>query len=162
MNKLISLIMLVISSSVISQSEINQIVLNEGTQISAILMQDLNGKKASVGQLIDFELADHIIIKDHVVVKKGSKITGTITVAEKARGLGKKGKLSFSLDYLYLDNGKVVKLRSQIEKNLKGSGAYVAAGAVLVAPLALFIKGKNAKYKVGETFSAYVDQDVNL
>ena len=102
------------------------------------------------------------ILNGKVAVPKGSKITGSITEAQRSKGLGKKGKLSFNINYLYLENGKVVKLRNKIEKNLKGSGGVVDATAILVAPLALFIKGKNAKYKVGEVFDAFVNEDTEL
>jgi hypothetical protein len=76
--------------------------------------------------------------------------------------LGKKGKLSFSIDYLYLPEGQIVRLRSQVEKNLNGRGEAVAAGAILLTPAALFIRGKNAKYEQGEIFTAYVDEDTSL
>lgn len=97
-----------------------------------------------------------------MAIQKGAKITGTITEAERSKALGKKGKLAFSIDYMYLPNGKVVKLRSQIAKNLKGSGAAVAAGAVLLSPVALLFNGKNAKYEKGTVFNAYVDKDTVL
>lgn len=68
-----------------------------------------------------------------------------------------KGELAFSIEYLYLPNGNVIKLRNQVEKNLNGSGVGVAAGAILLTPLALFVRGKNAKYVTGDIFTAYVD-----
>jgi hypothetical protein len=107
-------------------------------------------------------LAEPIIINDKIVVAKGAKITGTVTEAEKAKALGKKGKLSFSIDYLYLSNGQVIKLRSSVKKNINGSGAAVAAGAILLSPVALLFNGKQAKYSEGEVFTAYVDKDYTL
>lgn len=162
MKNLAIILLLIFPTLLISQTESKTIMLPEGTIIKAALMQDLNGKKVSVGQTINFQLNDNVIMDSQVVLPKGSKITGTITEAQRSKALGKKGKLSFSIDYLYLANGKVVKLRSSNEKNLRGSGAIVATTAILVAPLALFIKGKNAKYESGEVFDAYVDKDIEL
>lgn len=162
MKNLAIVLLLILPSLLIAQTENTAMVLPEGTIVKAVLMQDLNGKKVSVGQTIDFELNDNVIMDSRVVLPKGAKITGTITEAQRSKALGKKGKLSFSIDYLYLSNGKVVKLRSTNEKNLRGSGAIVATTAILVAPLALFIKGKNAKYETGEVFEAYVDKDTEL
>jgi hypothetical protein len=143
-------------------SDTTHFLLPEGTLVKAIILDDISGKEVNVGQRIDFELNEDIIIQDKVAIHKGAKIAGTVTEAESSKALGKKGKLAFSIDYLYVPNGKIVKLRSQVEKNLKGSGAAIGAGAVLVSPVALLFHGKNAKYKKGDLFTAYVDKDVQL
>lgn len=145
-----------------AQKDTSGIILPEGTIIKAALLNDISGKEVSVGQNIDFELSDNIILNNKVAIAKGAKIVGTVTEAQRSKALGKKGRLAFSIDYLYLANGIVIKLRSQVEKNLKGSGAAVAAGAILLSPVALLFNGKNAKYEKGEVFTAYVDKEVKL
>lgn len=138
------------------------ITLNEGTIVKVALNDDISGKEVTVGQKINFSLSEDIIQGNFIVLRKGLKVVGTVTEAAKSKGLGKKGKLSFSIDYLYLENGKVVKLRSDITKKLNGSGALVATTAVLLTPLALFVKGKNAKYEKGEVFEAYIDENTTI
>jgi predicted RecA/RadA family phage recombinase len=133
--------------------------LSEGTVIKVALSEDLNGKNLSKGQKINFTTSGDIIVGDRVVVKEGLKVTGTITEAAKSGMLAKRGKLAFSIDYLYLPDGKVVKLTSDVSKAVKSSTGVVVATAVLLSPLALFIGGKNAKYKEGEVFEAYVKED---
>jgi hypothetical protein len=163
MKKIIAITLMLLPTYLWAQSDsTGALTLSEGTIIKAELTEALNGKSASVGETIPFVLADDIVLNNKVVVQKGAKITGTITEAERSKALGKKGKLAFSIDYMYLPNGKVVKLRSQIAKNLKGSGAAVAAGALLVSPVALLFNGKNAKYEKGIVFNAYVDKDTPL
>lgn len=132
--------------------------LPEGTVIKVSLSQDLNGKKLEVGQKINFLTNENVIVGDRVLVKEGLKVTGTITEAASSGMLAKRGKLAFSIDYLYLENGKVVKLTSNVKKEVKSSTGVVVASAVLLSPLALFIGGKNAKYEKGELFEAYVDE----
>jgi len=138
------------------------LLLQEGTVIKVAILQDINGRDVSVGQNVDFELSEDILIDNKVAVAKGAKVVGMVTEAERSKALGKKGKLAFSINYMYLPNGKIVKLRSQIEKNLKGSGAAVAAGAILVSPVALIFNGKNAKYAKGDVFTAYIDKEIML
>lgn len=138
------------------------IVLQQGTQIKCVLMQDLNGKNLEKGETINFELSDNIIINDFVAVPKGAKITGTVTEADESHSLGKKGKLSFNIDYLYLASGKIVKLKGEITKKLGGSGVAVATTAILLSPAALLFAGKNAKYKKGEIFDAVIDKETTL
>lgn len=161
MKKIITLLLL-IPATLMAQTDSTVLTLQEGTIIKAALTKSINGKEVNVGEIVDFELSENIIINDQVAISKGAKITGSVTDAQRSKALGKKGKLAFSIDYLYLPNGKVIKLRSQIEKNLKGSGAAVAAGAILLSPLALIFNGKNAKYEKGEVFTAYVDKEIKL
>lgn len=140
-----------------AQSETTPRLLQEGTVVKATLQEDLSGKTAEVGQIIEFSLSEDILLNDTIAVPLGAKITGIITAAARSQALGKKGELAFSIEYLYLPNGNVIKLRNQVEKNLNGSGAGVAAGAILLTPLALLVRGKNAKYVKGDIFTAYVD-----
>lgn len=135
------------------------ITLSKGTEIKVSLNEDISGKEVSTGQKIYFTLSDDLIQGNDIVLSKGLKVMGTVTEAAKSKGLGKKGKLSFDIEYLYLNNGKVIKLSSQIKKNINGSGAVVVTTAVLLSPFALFIHGKNAKYKKGEVFSVFIDED---
>ncbi|MDP1762656.1 MAG: hypothetical protein Q8L07_02135 [Sediminibacterium sp.] len=162
MKKLFITVFLFIPVLLMAQIDSTNVILQEGTIIKAALMNDVSGKEVGVGQTIDFELSENVMLNEKVVIPKGAKITGSVTEAQRSKALGKKGKLAFSIDYLYLTNGKVIKLRSQVEKNLKGSGAAVAAGAILLSPFALLLNGKNAKYEKGAVFTAYVDRETKL
>lgn len=162
MKKLFITLVLLIPAFLFAQTDTTSAILQEGTMIKAALTKDISGKEVSIGQSIEFELNENVIFNDKIQIHKGAKITGSVTEAQRSKALGKKGKLAFSIDYLYLPNGKVIKLRSQVEKNLKGSGAAVAAGAILLSPLALLFNGKNAKYEKGEVFTAYVDKETKL
>ncbi len=157
MKKIILALALVISLNAISQT-----TLPEGTVIKVALSQDLNGKELSIGQKINFITSDDLILGDHIAIKQGTKVTGTVTDAAKSGMLAKRGKLSFSIDYLYLPDGKVLKLTSEVTKAVKSSTGVVVASAVLLSPLSLFIGGKNAKYKKGEVFEAYVKETATL
>lgn len=142
--------------------ETQRFTLQEGTVVKLSLDKDINGKYLNAGDKIEFTLNEDIIQGNYVVLKKGLKAIGTVKEAAKSKGLGKKGKLTFSIDYLYLADGKVIKLRNEVTKNLNGSGGVVAASAVLLTPLALFIKGKNAKYPKGTVFDAYIDENTEI
>ncbi|MFY8004954.1 MAG: hypothetical protein ACOVNR_08915 [Chitinophagaceae bacterium] len=133
--------------------------LQEGTVIEVELLKTISSKDASVGETIDFALLDDVVVNNKILINRGAKVIGTITVAEHSKALGKKGKLAFSIDYLYLPDGRAIKLRNQVNKNIKGSGAAVAAGAVLLSPVALLFNGRNAKYEKGEIYKAYIDKD---
>ncbi|GEM_PF-2209234 len=139
-----------------------KIVLSEGTLVKAALKNEIRGGKMQVGNQIEFSLAQPIVVGDQVVVSPGAKILGTVTEARSSGVLGRKGKLAFDIEYLYLNNGQVVKLSGQNAKNLKGSGVAVAATAVVLTPLGLLIPGKGAKFEAGTVFDAYVAKDTEL
>lgn len=141
---------------------VKKIILSEGTLVKAALKNEIKGGKMQVGNQIEFSLAQPIVVGDQVVVAPGAKILGTVTEARASGVLGRKGKLAFDIEYLYLDNGQVVKLTGQNAKNLKGSGVVVAATAVVLTPLGLLIPGKGAKFEAGTVFDAYIAKDVEL
>ena len=148
--------LLLISASAFAQDQKKSYTIEEGTIIKMAIDNDINGRDVSAGDKINFTTSEDIVQGNYIVLHKGLKVVGTVKEASKSKGLGKKGKLEFSIDYLYLANGQVVKLTSDIKKNLGGSGGTVAATAILLTPFALFIHGKNAKYKKGDVFEAYI------
>lgn len=100
---------------------VSNVTIPSGTIIKASLINDINGKDLSIGDKLDFILAADILIDGKIAIPAYSKIIGTVTDAKGSRMLGKKGKLAFTIDYLYYKNN-VIKLQSQFDKNLKGSG----------------------------------------
>ena len=146
----------------VEQSKSKKIILPEGTLVKAALKNEIRGGKMQVGNQIEFTLNQPLVIGDLVVVPQGAKILGSVTEARASGVLGRKGKLAFDIEYLYLDNGQVIKLSGQSAKNLKGSGAIVAATAVVITPLGLLIPGKGAKFEAGTVFDAYVAKDTEL
>ena len=153
-NVFIAMVLLITLQSY-SQSKIT---ISEGTLVKAKLTKQINGRDLNVGDKLQFVLDNDLIKNDTIICKKGSLIAGTVTDAKGSRMLGKKGRLAFTIDYLYLPDNQVVKLTSQNKANLKGSGFDVAAASVLLTPFALFLHGKNAKYKEGTLFDCYVSQ----
>ncbi|MEI6265450.1 MAG: hypothetical protein WCP74_10100 [Sphingobacteriia bacterium] len=145
-----------------SKSTEKKIILEEGTLIKAALKNEIRGGSMKVGDQVEFTLAQPIVIGDQVVVAPGSKILGSVSEARSSGVLGRKGKLAFNIEYLYLNSGQVIKLTGQSAKNLKGSGAIVAATAIVLTPLGLLIPGKGAKFEKGAMFEAYIAKDTEL
>lgn len=146
----------------VEQSNSKKIILPEGTLVKAALKNEIRGGKMQVGNQIEFTLNQPLVIGDQVIVPQGAKILSSVAEARSSGVLGRKGKLAFDIEYMYLDNGQVIKLSGQSAKNLKGSGAIVAATAVVLTPLGLLIPGKGAKFEAGTVFDAYVAKDTEL
>jgi len=147
------------------QNEIKKdsiITIPEGTVIETELIKNINGRDLKIGDVIEFMLSKPIIMNNIELVPYGQKILGTVTDAKGSRMLGKKGKLEFTIDYLYLNDGNVIKLSSTQKKNLEGSGIAVAATSVILTPFALLIHGKNAKFKKGDKFNCFIKEDYKI
>jgi hypothetical protein len=159
MKRLLLIAAILVSFQSFSQTDSTALILREGTVIPVKLLQNLNGKTANEGDVVEFEVTEDIRVNNTVVVPKGSKATGTVTDAEKSKILGKKGKLAVSVDYIATSSGKNIKVRSNASKEGSSRGGRVAAGAVLVSPLILLVKGSQAKYDAGTIFKVYVDDE---
>ena len=134
--------------------------LQEGTTVRVRLLEKLDtGNKPQVGEQVAFEVADDVEAKGQVLVRSGARATGTITESEKAKWGGRKGKLEFTVDYLQAIDGQNIRVRSTANR-VKGKGnvGLMAAGAVLLSPVAVFIRGKNAVVDKGAEFGVYVDE----
>lgn len=145
-----------------SQTDTTKLILLEGTEVKLKTLIELKGSELKVGDKIDLELSEPILQNDKIVVKPGARALASVSMASGSKAFGKKGKLDFTIDYLYLPGGKIVKLKSAISSNAKGRGATTAVVSVLVSPLGLLWHGQQAKFPEGTVFTAYIDHDTPL
>lgn len=136
--------------------------LNEGTVVSVQLDQELNSKTANVGDMVALELSEPLMIGNREVLSKGLKVSGVVTQAAKAKGLGKAGNLSFTINYITLPDGRNIKLTSEQSVAGKTTTAAMATEAVLLTPFFLFKKGKNITYEKGKVFKVFIAQDYDI
>ena len=136
--------------------------LYEGTIVTIQLLQDLSSNNANEGDILEFETTEPIIVGDKVLVHKGAKVTGKVTESAKRQGMGKAGKLNFTIDYLTLPTGQIVKLTSEQKANGKSTTGAAVAQAVLLTPLFLLKKGKDVKFEKGHIFKAFVQNDIEI
>ena len=133
------------------------------------LSETISSASARAGQEIPFEVVEDIRVDDIVVLPKGATAIGAVTEANAKKSMGRGGKLNVSLSYARLKDQEKVALRATQEN--RGGGhvgamtvAMVATGIVFfpVAPLFLFIHGKDITIPAGTEITAFVDGDVPL
>lgn len=130
--------------------------VQEGQVIRVRLLEAIDSKYASAGDILNFETTERLEIDGATVIENNARVTGSILRATKNKSLGKKGQLDISIDYVQATNGINIPLKFTSSQEGKGSSAGVIAGAVLVSPVALFIKGKSARIEKGTEFNTYV------
>jgi hypothetical protein len=144
-----------------------QVVVPDGTQIRVRLDQTISSATADEGQSVDLSVTEAVKVGDQVVIPEGARATGTITLAQEKRHMGRAGKLDFSIDRVRAIDGEWIPLRYTVTKKSGGShavstGVLTAGAAVLfwpAAPAFLLIKGKDVSVNKGVVFETFTDRD---
>jgi len=144
-------------------------VLTDGTAVRLRLNRNLSSADARVGDPVDFEVLEDVILNGVLVLQRGSTALATVTEAKQKGRMGKAGKLDVNIDHARSLIGEKVTLRA-VKENQGGSstgkmtGAMVATSIIFfpAAPLFLFMKGKDVTIPKGTEITAYVHGDARL
>lgn len=129
------------------------LTLSSGTPIHLKLSKAISSATAKVGDVVELEVLEDVLVDGIRVIPIGAKAVGIITEAEPKKRLGHGGKLGLGINFVRLANNEKAAVRSYQET----TGANSVAGAVV--PLA---HGKDVVFTEGTEFTAYVDGDVYL
>lgn len=152
------------SSSNIDISKIpkDHVYISTKTKLQVELTKALDSKNAHVGDPVKFKLLDNIIINDVVVIPAGTLANGSVTKARSAGGLGRNGKLEFSIDSIDTINNVQVPLTYSSSKSGQSDGGAVAVFAAVSIIGGLFMKGTNVQCAEGTKIEAVVANDTDL
>lgn len=146
---------------------LSEVIIPNGTKISARLEQTLTSATAEQGQQVQLSVTENVRVGDTIVIAQGAPAIGTVVLAQEKRSMGRTGKLDFSIDKVRVVDGDFVPLRYTMQKREGGSkgvstGVMTAGVAVLFWPAAPFIllrKGKDVTINRGVTLEVFTDQD---
>jgi hypothetical protein len=145
------------------------IKLEDGTPVHLIPSETISSADAQVGQTLELEVVDDIVLDGVCVVPHGATAWATVTSAQAKRRMGRAGHLDINIDKVKLADGEKVLLRAV--KDEKGgshtgamTGAIVATSLVLLpaAPLFLLVHGKDVTIPKGTPITAFVQGDQTL
>jgi len=144
-----------------------QITIPDGTKLRVRLDQTISSATAEQGQAVELSITEAVRVNDQVVIPDGARVTGTVTMAQEKRHMGRAGKLDFSIDRVRAMDGEWIPIRYTVNKAAGGShavstGVLTAGAAVLfwpAAPAFLLIKGKDVNINKGVVFDAFTDAD---
>src|ERR1700730_11716610 len=144
-------------------------VLEDGTPVKLILGETISSADERVGNLVNFEVVEDVMVNGIVVIPRGSNAWATVTVAEPKKRMGRGGKLDINIDKVRLADGEKVLLRAV--KGVQGGGhqgamvgAMVATSLVLwpAAPFFLLMHGKDITIPKGNQVTAFIQGDAVL
>jgi hypothetical protein len=130
-----------------------EIILARQTPVHLKLGRELSSATAHVGDEVNFEVSQDVIVGGITVIAKGAPGFGAVTEAEPKKRMGKAGKLNVSVDSVVLANNEKIVLRSfGIEQSVEQkSGRNI--------PL---LRGKDVTLTKDAEITAYVDNDTHL
>ena len=108
-----------------------------------------------------FEVAKDVYGPGHVLLIAADTPAFGKVIESSRRGMfGKSGKLKFSIDYVLAPDKTHIPLRAdaQIARGKDNRTASIAT-AILLAPVAIFINGKDVSVNKGQDFVMYVNTD---
>lgn len=160
--KAISIFLLLSLVTITTSFDKQSRLLQEGTIVRIKVNENLDSRVSKVGDMVNLEVVEDVLIGKFVAIKKGSKATGRITEAVPAKWAGQKGKLDFEIDYVKAAGDRNVKVRSSNSNDGKSRMSGVIAAAAIINPLILVIKGKDVTIPKDQVFNTYVDKDYQL
>jgi hypothetical protein len=89
-----------------------QFVLQDGTPIRLRFNHNVSSADATVGQSVDLEVLEEVVVNGVAVVPKSGTALATVTEAEPKRTMGRAGKLEIVLDFVRLADNEKAPIRA--------------------------------------------------
>lgn len=131
--------------------------LKAGTLVVLETSNPLSSKDAQAGQSVSLRVKYDVMVSGRAVIKAGAPGSAQVVAAEQRKGLGKEGTLSIKPTVVQAVDGQMIPLSGngvgQSGQDTKGG---TIALAVVVSPLFLLKKGKDATIPAGYEMQATV------
>ena len=130
-----------------------EILLRNQTPVHLKLGRELSSATAHVGEEVNFEVTQDVVVGGLTVISKGAPGVGAVTEAEPKKRMGKAGKLNVSVTSVVLANNEKIVLRSfGIEQSVEQKSG-------MTLPL---VRGKDVTLSKDTEIIGYVDSDLHL
>lgn len=138
------------------------LVLKEGTEIKLKFAQNVTSRVARPGQMIEFVVAEPVVVDGVTLIKQGARSIGYVAITESAGGNGKGGAMEIRMEVVRT-RGIMVKLtgaESRAEKRATGK----VVGMTILFGLSGFLSARGHEVKIpeGTPMTAYVAEDVDF
>ncbi|RAK69822.1 hypothetical protein DLM85_02920 [Hymenobacter edaphi] len=131
--------------------------LKAGTLVVLETSNPLSSKDAQLGQSVTLRVKYDVMINGRAVIKAGAPGSAQVVTAEQRKGLGKEGSLAIRPTVVQAVDGQMIPLTgSGVGQNGQDTKGGTIALAVVVSPLFLLKKGKDATIPAGYEMQATV------
>jgi hypothetical protein len=138
-------------------------VLRAGSPVPVALSETLTtkGKRLKVGQRVQLEVAQDVLLDGRVVIPARSPVEGVLTEVRNKGMWGKSGGIHLQMKSVSI-NGSNIRLKGDMDSR-GDTGTAGVVGALVVLPLAgFFVTGTSAEMPLNMPGRAFLDQDIAL
>jgi len=146
---------------ILESRELKEITLSPGTMVILKVNETITGD-APAGKVVNLTVLHDVVKDGYVLIKAGTPATGSVASAEKAKMIGREGKVIISVDRTHTVDRQVVYLQGSMEG--KGEEKLVTSVVVstLLCPLALLMKGGEGEIPAGAEIRTFVANEVKV
>jgi hypothetical protein len=138
------------------------VAIPEGTEFYVLTTEPLSSKDASTGQRVGMKVDENVLVNGVVVIAKGTPVRAEVNEAKSSGMFGKGGKLTLRIESTTAVDGQKVPLTGSPRTAGKSRTGSMLAITMLVSPVGVFLKGKNATYPSGTRMTVYTDEAVSV
>jgi len=145
------------------QEQVSGNVLRAGAPVPVVLSEFLTtkGKHLKVGQPVQLEIAQDVLLNGRVVIPARSPVGGVITEVRNKGMWGKSGGIHLQIKSVNI-NGTDIRLKGEMDSRGE-TGTAGVVGALVVLPVAgFFVTGTSAEMPLNMPGRAFLDQDITL
>ena len=138
-------------------------VLRAGAPVPVVLSEFLTtkGKNLKVGQRVQLEVAQDVMLDGRVVIPARSPVEGVLTHVRNKGMWGKSGAIRLHINSVNI-NGTNIRLKGDMDTRGE-TGTAGVVGALVVLPVAgFFVTGTSAEMPLNMPGRAFLDQDIAL
>jgi hypothetical protein len=139
---------------------VDKIVVPEGTDIKMKTLEALSSKTAKVGDPVALEVTQDVRINGKVVVPRGSKAHGEVTLVKKSGIAGKAGDLAIRPNYVRVGDLKIVVRGSKDTEGASKRGEAIALASI--SGVGILKRGQTAQVPVGTEVIGIVTEDTSV
>lgn len=137
--------------------------LAAGTIVILETTAPVSSKDAQVGQSIGVRVKYDVVVKGKTLIKAGAAGSAQVTASEAGKGMGKQGTLSLRPSVVQAVDGQMIPLSGNgMSAAGEGKTGNAVALAVVVSPLFLLKKGKDAIIPPGYELQAAVANETEI
>jgi len=138
-------------------------VLRAGAPVPVVLSEALTtkGKQLKVGQRVELEVAQDVLLNGRVAIPARSPVEGVLTEVRNKGMWGKSGAIRLHINSVNI-NGVNIRLKGDMDTRGE-TGTAGVVGALVVLPVAgFFVTGTSAEMPLNMPGRAFLDQDIAL
>jgi hypothetical protein len=135
--------------------------LPSNSDIWVSLDNELNSKKARVGDTLSFKVSRDVTVGQYIVIPRGTPAVGRVTYRTGKGAFGKSAKLEFDIDSVQLP-GRTVAVTGHYRVEGQGNTGAAVGAVVAVGVFGAFVTGHSAVATQGSEWKAATKESIAI